>query len=143
MPTMLESARDRVALRRRVRIPCQVVEEDGFSLLASQCLDLSVRGMGVRARSTVPIGTDVLVSFRIPNSPLFCDVPARVSRIVWGRRREDHDVGLGLEFGELDATTRAVLAVRLRGIPPPAPTRPLRVDYAESVRRIHENARDS
>jgi Tfp pilus assembly protein PilZ len=143
MPTMLESARDRVALRRRVRIPCQVVEEDGFSLLASQCLDLSVRGMGVRARSPVPIGTDVLVSFRIPNSPLFCDVPARVSRIVWGRRREDHDFGLGLEFGELDATTRAVLAVRLRGIPPPAPARPLRVDYAESVRRIHENARGS
>jgi Tfp pilus assembly protein PilZ len=143
MPTMLESARDRVALRRRVRIPCQVVEEDGFSLLASQCLDLSVRGMGVRARSPVSIGTDVLVSFRIPNSPLFCDVPARVSRIVWGRRREDHDFGLGLEFGELDATTRAVLAVRLRGIPPPAPARPLRVDYAESVRRIHENARGS
>ena len=89
MREILLSARDRVALRRQVRIPCQVVEENGFSLLARECVDLSVKGMRVQALLPAPVGTIVLVSFRVPGSSLYIDVEAEVVRVLWGRRKND------------------------------------------------------
>lgn len=136
MREILLSARDRVALRRRVRIPCQVVEENGFSLLARECMDLSVRGMRVEALLPAPVGTIVLVSFRVPGSSLYIDVDAEVVRVIWGRRRGDQTSALGLRFVGLSRVDRAILGSRLAGLPPPAPERSLRLDYARSVKAL-------
>lgn len=136
MQPVLLTAKDRLALRRRVRIPCQVVEEEGFTLLAKECFDLSVQGMGVKALQARPIGTPLIVSFRIPGSSYHCDFEARVARVVWGRRREDRHPALGIELIDMDPLSRAVLSARLRGLPPPAPMRPVRIDYARSIHRI-------
>jgi hypothetical protein len=133
MREFLLSARDRLALRRRVRIPCQVVEENGFSLLARECMDLSVRGMRVQALMPAAVGTVVLVSFRVPGSSLYIDVEAEVVRVQWGRRRGDATSALGLRFLGLSNIDRAILGSRLAGLPPPAPERELRPDYAASV----------
>ncbi len=136
MREILLSARDRVALRRRVRIPCQVVEENGFSLLARECIDLSVKGMRVQALLPAPVGTTVLVSFRVPGSALYIDVDAEVVRVLWGRRKGDQNSALGLRFIGLSRIDRAILGSRLAGLPPPAPERSLRFDYASTVRTL-------
>jgi len=143
MQPVLQTAKDRLALRRGVRIPCQVVDEEGFTLLARECFDLSVRGMGVKAIAPAPIGTPLIVSFRIPGSSYHCDFEARVARVVWGRRREDRYPSLGIELLDMDALSRAVLAARLRGLPPPVPMRRVRVDYAATVGSIAKGLRDS
>ena len=39
MDTILHQAADRHALRRQLRMPCQVVCEHGFTLLARECVD--------------------------------------------------------------------------------------------------------
>ncbi len=143
MHSVLRTASDRLALRRGVRIPCQIVEEDGFTLLARECFDLSVKGMGVRAIAPAPIGTPLIVSFRIPGSSFQCDFEGRVARIVWGRRREDRYPCLGIALLAMDPLSRAVLSARLRGVPPPTPQRRVRIDYAASVAAIARGLRDT
>ncbi len=143
MQQVLQTAKDRLALRRRVRIPCQVIDEQGFTLLARECFDLSSRGMGVKAMAPAPIGTPLIVSFRVPGSSFHLDLEARVARIVWGRRRDDRYPSLGIELLSVDALSRAVLSARLRGLPPPVPSRPVRIDYAATVAAIACDLRDS
>ncbi|MFT3923467.1 MAG: PilZ domain-containing protein [Myxococcales bacterium] len=133
MREILLSARDRSVLRRLVRMPCQVVEEECFSLLASETLDVSVTGMRVRAIVPAAVGTKVLVSFRVPGSSLYIDVDAEVVRVLWGRRKGDQCSALGLRFLNLSRIDRAILGSRLQGLPPPRPERELRFDYASTV----------
>lgn len=140
MQDVLQMASDRTALRRKVRLPCQVVDEHDFSLLASECVDLSPTGMGVRALLPSFAGASVLVSFRVPGSSLYIDVDARVTRMAWGRRRDDRWATLGLSFVNLSAVDRIILSSRLRGLPPPAPRRRLRADYARSVWTVSSHA---
>jgi len=133
---ILISARDRAALRRQVRIPCQIVEEESFSLIANESIDLSVRGMRVKALRAVPVGTRVIASFRVPGSSLYLDLDAEVTRVLWGRRKGDRCTALGLSFFDLSAVDRAILGSRLMGLPPPAPERRLRFDYAGTIAAI-------
>ena len=136
MGTILHFASDRTALRRTLRVPCQVVCEHSFTLLARETVDLSLEGMAVRALLPATERTPVLVSFRVPGSSLYIDVDAVITRMAWGRRDEDHGAVLGLRYLNLSAVDRAILASRLRGLPPPVPARRVRFDYAESVLAI-------
>lgn len=142
MQPVLLAARDRRALRRRVRISCQAVEEASFTLLARECFDLSVHGMALKALSPRPVGTPLIVSFRIPGSSYHCDLEARVARVAWGRRREDRHPALGIELLGIDPLSKAVLSARLRGLPPPVPMRKVRIDYAKSIERIASTLQD-
>jgi hypothetical protein len=137
MQKVLWSANDRKVLRRRVRVPCQIVSEHDFTLVSDTCLDLSARGMRVRALRPVALGTHVLVSFRIPDAGVHMDVSAVVSRVARGRRRGERFPTLGLSFVDLGHVEGVILSARLKGVPPPTPARHLRVDYARSVHAIH------
>jgi hypothetical protein len=137
MQNILWTANDRKALRRRVKIPCQIVSEHDFTLVSDTCLDLSPRGMRVRALRALGIGTQVLVSFRVPDAGVHMDLGALVTRVARGRRRGERFPTLGLSFVDLSPLDGIILTARLKGVPPPAPARHLRVDYASSVRAIH------
>lgn len=136
----LWTANDRKTLRRRVRVPCQVVREDDFTLIADACLDMSLHGMRVRALSPIPLATQVLVSFRVPQAGVHMDLNAVVSRVARGRRQGERSATLGLTFLDLSQVESVILGARLRGLPPPAPARHLRIDYAGSVRAVHASA---
>lgn len=138
MQEELSAAKDRKALRRRVRIPCQVVREHDFALVSDVCFDLSPHGMRVRSLSPVQLNTQLLVSFRVPDAGVHMDVMARVSRVAKGRRRGERFATLGLSFVDLSPLEGAILAARLKGVPPPAPARHLRIDYARSIQAIYE-----
>ena len=127
MREILLSARDRAALRRQIRMPCQVIEEEGFSLLANECMDLSVKGMRVRALMPAPVGTIVVASFRVPGSSLYIDVDAEVVRVLWGRRKADRTSALGLRFLNLSRIDRAIRSICRAAMLPIASCRPSRV----------------
>lgn len=131
------TAKDRKALRRQVRVPCQVVRESDFTLVADACLDMSPHGMRVRALTHVSLNTPLLVSFRVPSAGVHMDVNAVVTRVARGRRRGELGATLGLSFVDLGPVEAVTLSARLRGLPPPAPARHLRKDYAAVVRAIH------
>jgi hypothetical protein len=136
MQKVLWTANDRKVLRRRVRVPCQIVSEHDFALVSDTCLDLSARGMRVRALRPVALGTQLLVSFRVPDAGVHMDVSAVVSRVARGRRRGERFPTLGLTFVDLGHVEAVILTARLKGVPPPTPARHLRVDYARSVHAI-------
>jgi hypothetical protein len=134
---ILARASERLGLRRRVRLPCQVVSESAFSLIADTCLDISPRGMRVRALAEVPRGIEVLVSFRVPAAGVHMDLSAVVSRVAPGRRLGENFPSLGLSFVGISALEGMILSARLKGFPPPVPLRHLRIDYAAAVRAVH------
>jgi hypothetical protein len=149
MMNILALASERLGLRRRVRLPCQVVSERDFSLISDLCLDISPRGMCVRTLPTPPRndeeyvppiiarGTEVLVSFRVPDAGVHMDLSAVVSRVAAGRRRGESGQSLGLSFVGISALEGMILSARLKGFPPPVPLRHLRIDYAAAVRAVH------
>jgi hypothetical protein len=134
MSTIVVHANDRRVVRRLAGIPCQVVTDWGFRLVGRRVLDLSSDGMLVRHEGRmVELGEEVIVSFRAPTSQMWLDAVGVVTRLVHGRRPTDNGRALGIRFLEMDAADRAVLAGKLHGLPPPAPARHLRVDYAATL----------
>jgi hypothetical protein len=132
--SILVTAHQRRALRRAVRVDCQVVREHDFKLLGDWALDLSTDGMLIVTRDDVLTGEDVIVSFPIPRTRVIVDAVATVARVIHGRRPSDrHRRALGISFESLDPEHRRLLRVGLRDIPPPLPARSPRVDYAASI----------
>lgn len=111
----------RVAIRRHAALPCQVVRERDFRLVADRTLDVSTFGMLVPAQREVEIGDALIVSFPIPG--MWIDTDAVVTRVLHGRRPEDEGPAVGIVFEGLGVTARAALAAYLHGRPAPLPRR--------------------
>ncbi|HEY4120314.1 MAG TPA: PilZ domain-containing protein [Byssovorax sp.] len=109
----------RRAFRRAVRLPCQIVRERDFKLVADLALDLSTEGMRATLRTPVLTGEQVIVAFRSMRLGRWFDAEATVARVVHGRR--DHDFGrsVGLVFDGVDGLFRDDLFEHLRQLPPP------------------------
>jgi hypothetical protein len=134
MGSILVPARQRRAIRRSVRLDCQIVREHDFKLLGDWALDISTDGIFVLSKTEVLTGEEVIVSFRVPHTRLFVDAQATVARVVHGRRPSDrHRRALGIAFDAIDDDARRALRSQLRGLPPPIPSRAPRIDYAASI----------
>jgi hypothetical protein len=132
--SILVHASQRRAVRRAIRVDCQVVREKDFRLLGDWGLDLSPTGMLVVTRDVVLTGEEVIVSFPIPRTRVIVDAVATVARVVHGRRPCDrHRRALGIAFDGLSPEHSMLLRASLRHIPPPLPSRAPRVDYAATV----------
>jgi len=97
-------------LRRSVVLPCQVVRERDFRIVARQMVDLSEEGMLVDSVERVLTGEGLIVTFKAPFSHAWIDAEAIVTRVIHGRRPGDRGYALGLQFEAVDAASR----VRLR-----------------------------
>ncbi len=128
----LVPARRRRALRRAFKTDCQAVRLEGFHLVGQRILDLSPSGALIHCGDTVFEGDEIVLSFRAPGSGPYIDTTARVRRVFARRGRPV----AGTAFTDIDPDARRELLVRLAGYPPPVPVSPLRMDYAETIRRI-------
>lgn len=120
-PTHASFDSRRVAIRRHAALPCQVVREHDFRLVAETTLDVSTFGMLVPAKREVEIGEALIVSFPIPG--MWIDTDAVVARVLRGRRPDDEGPAVGIVFEGLGVTARAALAAYLHGRPAPLPRR--------------------
>ena len=123
-PSQLEPVRR--AFRRFVRIDCQVVREHDFRLVGDLALDLSTKGMLVRARSRVLTGEELLIAFRPPRSNRWIDAQATVARVVHGRRPGDTGLSFGIEFHNMEMVHEDLIFEKLRGMIAPDAMRPPR-----------------
>jgi hypothetical protein len=137
MPSILVRHRQRRSLRRSVRTRCQAVALDEFRLVGDRILDLSPRGLLLACDEGVEPGAELLVSFQAPHGGPWIDVEAEVARVIGGWRPYDPGYAAGLRFTHIERPARGELLTRLAGFPPPVPHRPLRMNYAETVSRIH------
>lgn len=129
-------ASERRASRRAVNVECQVVREEGFTLVGTRGVDLSPEGMLVSTRARVEVGEELLVSFRVPGTLRWIDTMARVARVVRGDRKNDRGRALGLAFAPLHKRQSRLVRDSLSCFPPPFPARALRVDYAATAALI-------
>lgn len=124
--------------RRYVRLDCQVVREFDFKMVGDLALDLSPRGMLVRAKpgamkasgpgrvTPVLTGEEVVVSFKPPRSNKWFDAQGIVARVVHGRRPGDYGLSYGIEFQNLSLEDERLLFDHLRGSNRPDAQRPPR-----------------
>jgi hypothetical protein len=131
-PSSLEPVRR--AFRRFVRIDCQVVREHDFRLVGDLALDLSTKGMLVRARSRVLTGEELLIAFRPPRSNRWIDAQATVARVVHGRRPGDTGLSFGIEFHNMEMEQEDLIFEKLRGMVAPDAMRPPRPLVPRSLR---------
>jgi hypothetical protein len=103
--------------RHTVRLPCQVVRERDFRLVADRMTDLSFTGMLVTPADPVLTGEPLIVSFKLPGSDVYVDAEATVARVVHGRRPGDVSRSLGIQFSNLSGKSADDLARALRGAP--------------------------
>jgi hypothetical protein len=108
----------RRAFRHAVKLPCQVVRERDFRLVADVTLDLSTDGMRVRTALPVLTGEPLLVSFLAPRSRSWVDAEAVVTRVIHGRRPGEPGRALGVSFQGLNGEARQLLFRQLRDAPP-------------------------
>ena len=109
------TAKDRKALRRQVRVPCQVVRESDFSLVADVCLDMSPRGMRVYALTPKP-GVDLVALAAVLNALPTAVALESLGRGSMGYGVVEHTVRDALELPVLDVRrTTAAQRARLAG----------------------------
>lgn len=117
-------------------VPCQIVRERDFRLVAETALDLSPDGMLIRTEIDLEPGENVFVSFRATELGIWFDSEARVARIVRGRRPGDKGRAIGIHFSTMSRVKRFILRNHLRKVPPPIPKRTQRIDWSATVMEI-------
>ncbi len=115
-------------VRHTSRLPCQVVRERDFRLIADRIENLSLSGMLVRSSGPVLTGERLIVSFQLPHAGKWIDSEALVARVIHGRRRGEHGRALGLHFELLESHARWAIERHLKKIPAIPPGRPRMTD---------------
>jgi hypothetical protein len=133
---ILVPSQHRRITRRAWRGRCHAISLQDFRMIGQRVLDMSPHGLLVAADTPVDVGERVLVSFQAPGESGWFDAEARVARVIEGWREGDPGYCMGLRFTRIPLATRLELRDRLLGLPPPLPQRHVRMDYAESIRRI-------
>lgn len=127
--------------RRAVRLPCQVVRDRDFRLVADRIDDLSASGALVGPADPVLTGESLWLSFRLPHWGRWIDARARVVRVNHGRRPGERRRALGIEFTAIDEWSWFLLERALVALPP-APPRP-RPGRRDASRQIADLVRRS
>jgi hypothetical protein len=122
--------------RHLMRLPCQVVRERDFRLIADRAENLSLTGLSVSPAEPVLTGEKLLVSFRLPHAGVWVDAEARVTRVIHGRRPGEDQRALGLAFEDVEVEQQLAIARELMQVPPAPPGRSLRDEHSERVARV-------
>lgn len=122
--------------RHLLRLPCQVVRERDFRLIADRLDNLSLTGLSVSPAEPVLTGEKLIVSFRLPHEAIWVDAEVRVTRVIHGRRPGEDVRSLGLAFEHLDFQAQRAIARELSQTPVAPPGRSMRDEQSERVGRV-------
>lgn len=135
---LLVRKNDRREVRRAISVPCQIVRERDFRLVAETALDVSPDGMLIKTEIDLEPGENVFVSFRATELGIWFDSEARVARVIQGRRPGDKGRAVGISFSTMSRVKRFILRNHLRKVPPPLPRRAQRIDWSATVMEISQ-----
>jgi len=108
----------RKALRRQVKLRCDVVSHYWESPVEHVVSDVSPHGMWVDTFFPLHPGAELVLCFTPPGGAELM-VFGQVRRVVTGRRRKDRGrLGMGIEFTRPSANAVAHMSECLNGIPP-------------------------
>lgn len=127
----------RHSLRRAVRLEAAVMADTWDGTVPLLATNLSDDGLWLESDLPLDIGTEVLVSIAPPRWPVneSLTVLAEVTRVgMFRRRRERRMSGMGLRFIDLPHDAADLLAVALRGLPPPLPKPSARTSVIDRAR---------
>ncbi len=122
--------------RHLMRLPCQVVRERDFRLIADRVENISLTGLSVSPAEPVLTGEKLIVSFRLPHEGIWVDAEARVTRVIHGRRPGEDQRALGLAFEDVSVELQLAIARELMKTPPAPPGRSLRDEHSYRVARV-------
>ena len=122
--------------RHLMRLPCQVVRERDFRLVADRLETLSLTGLSVAPAEPVLTGEKLIVSFRLPKQGVWVDAETCVTRVIHGRRPEDGGRALGLVFETIDELTLMHIACELACTPMAPPGRAIRDEQSNRITRV-------
>ncbi len=121
--------------RHTLRVPCQVVRERDFRLVADRIENLSLSGVEVSPAEAVLTGETMLLSFQLPRRGTWVDAEARVARVGHGRRPGENTRRLGLVFEKLPEEALCELQRELKKLPYSPPGRARRNAESEQIAR--------
>lgn len=126
---------ERREIRRAVPLPCHVVRASDARCVATKAVDISPRGMLVRADTDdVVLDDEYFVCFRTGTFDVWIRTQASLARVVEGRRTTDRvGFALGLDFANMDPVHRLIMRGAFRRVPPPVPARAPRISYTASL----------
>ncbi len=143
METGTTAAVRRSVVRRAVHLSCGVRSELWDGLAPFVATDLSQDGLRLCSPFALTEGQELVVTFtppRWPDSAGPINALARVTHVALPRRHDDlrhgAPAGMGLSFLHVDPTSRALLALTLRGLPPPLPKAAIERAPAARVVRV-------
>lgn len=89
-----------------MRMPCQVVRERDFKLVATSVMNVSETGLFVDADEPVRFGDKIIVTFYSPAIKQWIDAEGTVTRISHGPRWMARKQAFGVEFDRIDEGSR-------------------------------------
>jgi hypothetical protein len=122
----LEPRRRRRSLRRTVQLDTEVTSDLWDGAITFRATDISLHGIWLEADFPLGIGSELALSFILPDCPSHSPlhVRGRVVRVSLLRRRTDSGhAGMGVCFHELRPDQIQRLTRALHGMPPPIPRR--------------------
>lgn len=92
--------------RFSMRMPCQVVRERDFKLVATSVMNVSESGLFVDADEPVRFGDKIIVTFYSPAVKTWIDAEGTVTRITHGPKWMARKQAFGVEFDRIDEGSR-------------------------------------
>ncbi len=89
-----------------MRMPCQVVREQDFKLVATSVMNVSETGLFVDADVPVRFGDKLIVTFYSPAAKSWIDAQGTVTRISHGPKWMARSQAFGVVFDDIDAASR-------------------------------------
>lgn len=114
--------RDRFEVRKAFGHEIELVAADWDEPIGLPARDLSPGGVFVATELPLEEGSELVVSFWVPQCPGEITVFGEVVRVCLPRRRSDRfSPGMGVRFLDISPLERLFVRDALRGVPPPLP----------------------
>lgn len=100
----------------------ELVAADWDEPIGLRARDLSPGGVFLATDLTLEMGSELVLSFHVPECPREITVFGEVVRVCMPRRRTDFfPSGMGVRFLDMTPLERLFVRDALRGVPPPLP----------------------
>lgn len=115
---------------------CVAVSRSDGRLVGDRLSDVSWDGAFLEGGGDARLGETVRLRLQLPDSRVWMDAEATVTRISHGRRGPHDRAGVGVSLSHMDGMSRILLATVAKAFPVNTGSGPRQHDYATMVQTI-------